>query len=96
PTDLTLKREVIHVDSVVSEDITQNGLKVLHLTVDSFASRTAREVLSAIKRYKLRTGGVLHGLVLDLRSNPGGLLDQAVQVADLFLESGVIVTTKGR
>ena len=96
PTDLLLKREVIHVDSVTSEEITQNGMKALHLTIDSFASRTSREVLTAIKRFKAKHGGVIHGLVLDLRSNPGGLLDQAVQVADLFLESGVIVSTKGR
>jgi carboxyl-terminal processing protease len=71
-------------------------LKVLHLTVENFASRTSREVLNAIKKYKAKNGGVMNGLVLDLRSNPGGLLDQAVQMADLVLQSGVIVTTKGR
>ncbi len=96
PSEMTLKREVIQVDSVTAEEIDKKGLKVLHLTIENFASRTSREVLNAIKKYKGKNGGVMNGLVLDLRSNPGGLLDQAVQVSDLFLQSGVIVTTKGR
>lgn len=96
PSELVLRREVIHVDSVTSKEIDKGGLKVLHLTIENFASRTSREVLSAIKKFRAKHNGVMHGLVLDLRSNPGGLLDQAVQVADLFLEKGVIVTTKGR
>lgn len=95
PSEMVLKREVIHVDSVTSEDIEKGKLKVLHLTIENFASRTSREVLSAIKKFRIKHG-VMHGLILDLRSNPGGLLDQAVQVADLFLQDGVIVTTKGR
>jgi len=96
PVDMKLRREVIHVDSVTAQDINHDGAKILHLTIESFASRTSREVLNAIKKFKLKHGGILNGLILDLRSNPGGLLDQAVQVADLFLDSGVIVTTKGR
>jgi carboxyl-terminal processing protease len=96
PSDISLKREVIHVDSVTVKEINQQGLNVLHLTIETFASRTAREVLTAIKKFKLKHNGNLHGVILDLRANPGGLLDQAVQVADLFLESGVIVSTKGR
>ena len=96
PVDMKLRREVIHVDSVTAKEIDQGRAKILHLTIESFASRTSREVLNAIKKFKLKHGGIINGLVLDLRSNPGGLLDQAVQVADLFLDSGVIVTTKGR
>jgi len=96
PVDISLKREVIHVDSVSSTEIRERGLNVLHLVIDSFASRTSREVLSAIKKARRRSGGSLDGLILDMRSNPGGLLDQAVQVADLFLKSGVIVSTRGR
>ena len=96
PSDISLKREIIHVDSVSAKEISLQGLNVLHLTIETFASRTAREVLTAIKKFKIKHGGSLHGVILDLRSNPGGLLDQAVQVADLFLESGVIVSTKGR
>lgn len=95
PSELVLKREVIHVDSVTVHEIDREGLKVLHLTVENFASRTSREVLSAVKKFRAKHK-VMHGLILDLRANPGGLLDQAVQVADLFLQDGVIVTTKGR
>jgi carboxyl-terminal processing protease len=96
PAEMTLKREVIHVDSVSTREINQNGVNVLHLTIENFASRTSREVLGAIKRFRSKHNGEMHGLVLDMRANPGGLLDQAVQVADLFLQDGVIVTTKGR
>jgi carboxyl-terminal processing protease len=96
PSQMILKREIIHVDSVSAEEIPHPKLKILKLTIENFASRTSREVLGAIKKYRAKTGGVLNGLVLDLRSNPGGLLDQAVQVADLFLQEGVIVTTRGR
>ncbi len=96
PSEINLRREVIHVDSVQVKEIVKNDLKVLHLTVENFASRTSREVMNAIKQFREKHGGKLSGLVLDLRSNPGGLLDQAVQMADLFLQSGVIVSTKGR
>lgn len=96
PTEMSLEREVINVDSVTTKDVSVGETKILHLTIESFSSRTSREVLAAIKKAREKNGGKLHGLVLDLRSNPGGLLDQAVQVADLFLQSGVIVSTKGR
>ena len=96
PSEITLKREVIQVDSVAVQEIEKDGAKILHLTIENFSSRTSREVLNAIKKSRQKYGGFLAGLVLDLRSNPGGLLDQAVQVADLFLQQGVIVTTKGR
>ena len=49
-----------------------------------------------MRQYEAENGGKLDGLVLDLRGNPGGLLDQAVRVADLFLDSGIIVSTVGR
>lgn len=97
PTDMTMRREVIQVDSVTSftESNTGNS-KILRLVIESFSSRTSREVLAAIKKFRAENDGKMHGLILDLRANPGGLLDQAVQVADLFLQNGVIVSTKGR
>lgn len=96
PETIAIKREVIQVDSVESKllDVYQN--KMLHLTIESFSSRTTREVRDAIVKAEKETQRKLAGIVLDLRSNPGGLLDQAVQVSDLFLKSGRIVSTIGR
>lgn len=95
PRSMKLNREIINVDSVEAGEITYGDSKILHLTVESFASRTSKEILNAIKVSKARNNGI-NGLILDLRNNPGGLLDQAVQVVDLFIKSGVIVSTKGR
>ena len=96
PFNMSMKREVIQVDSVSSTEIRDGENAILHVTIDSFASRTSKELWNAIKAAKRNNKGKLEGLIMDLRSNPGGLLDQAVQVADMFLKSGVIVTTKGR
>ncbi len=65
---------------------------VVHARISSFQEETASELRAALIGAKKD----LKGLVLDLRDNPGGLLDQAVQVADLFIESGIIVSTVGR
>jgi carboxyl-terminal processing protease len=96
PFSVKLTREIINVDSVTSKEIKNGSSVILHLTIESFSSRTSREVWAAIKESRARHRDNLAGLILDLRSNPGGLLDQAVQVADLFLKAGVIVSTKGR
>ncbi len=96
PIQVHLKREIIQVDSISSEEIVSKKGSFLKINIENFASRTSREVLTAIKNFKNKHHGQLDGLILDLRSNPGGLLDQAVQVADLFLPSGVIVSTRGR
>jgi carboxyl-terminal processing protease len=96
PRSFDLKREIIHVDSVVEKDSPPGSPGILHLQIENFATRTSRELLSAIKKQRKKNGGWIEGLILDLRSNPGGLLDQAIQVADLFLDKGVIVSTRGR
>ncbi len=96
PETIAIKREVIQVDSVESKIVQVDQNKILHLTVESFASRTTREVRDAIVKAEKETQQKLAGVVLDLRSNPGGLLDQAVQVSDLFLKNGRIVSTIGR
>ncbi|GAC1602846.1 MAG: hypothetical protein NVS4B10_15160 [Myxococcales bacterium] len=67
-----------------------------YVKVKNFADRTDVYLKKALDAMRTRAGGSLKGLVLDLRHNPGGLLDQAVKVADRFLVGGVIVTTKGR
>lgn len=96
PMNISLKREVIQVDSVSANEIRDGENTILHLSIDTFASRTSKEVWAAIRQAKTNSKGKLEGLILDLRSNPGGLLDQAVQIADMFLKTGVIVSTKGR
>lgn len=94
PSELSIKREIIQVDSVIATPVAYQGQSILHLAIESFSARTAKEVQEAIE--KQRAGGEFAGVILDLRGNPGGLLDQAVRVSDLFLRSGDIVSTKGR
>ena len=95
PEELKIKREIIEVKSVASHVTTGPKGNVLHLTIDTFSSRTAQEVAEHLKNFKQKYEAP-RGVILDLRSNPGGLLDQAVAVADMFLDNGVIVATKGR
>ena len=86
-----LTREIINVRSVHSADL---GNNILYTRITSFQDNTTDEYKAAIDSYT-KTKRV-DGLVLDLRDNPGGLLEQAVNIADLFIESGVIVSTVGR
>jgi carboxyl-terminal processing protease len=69
---------------------------VAHIHIGSFNQRTARSVQRAVDEAKREIGDRLRGYILDLRGNPGGLLDQAVAVTDLFLNDGAIVSTQGR
>ncbi len=70
--------------------------RIATIRIDSFNRRTARNVARFIRRAEQDTLGTLKGLILDLRDNPGGLLDQSVLVADMFLDHGQILKTKGR
>jgi carboxyl-terminal processing protease len=67
-----------------------------YIRINSFAEDTTNSVIKEISALKARHGKALRGLILDLRNNPGGLLDQAINVSDIFLDSGEIVSTKGR
>jgi carboxyl-terminal processing protease len=96
PDELNLRREIVQVDSIETNELNFNGNKILRINIENFAARTSREVRSALDIFRKQNNGNIPGVVLDLRGNPGGLLDQAVQVADIFLPSGVIVSTKGR
>lgn len=69
---------------------------ILHLRIDRFNERTAQRVGQKIAEAVLRYGSQFQGIILDLRNNPGGLLKKAVQVADVFLAQGRIITTSGR
>ncbi len=92
PKKITLIREIIFIKSVKYKLI-ESGygyVRILH-----FQEKTGSDVRNAIDTLQKSTGD-LKGLILDLRSNPGGLLDEAIEVADLFLDSGVIVSTDGR
>lgn len=67
-----------------------------YIRLSSFNRHTTAEVRRAVAEARREIGSALRGLILDLRSNPGGLLDEAVSVADLFLKDGLIVATRGR
>lgn len=91
PFDVTVTRDIIEVHSVRTSDL---GDGIGYVRLISFQERTSRDLQEELKA--LREKG-MRGLVLDLRNNPGGLLTQAVQIADLFLEKGkLIVYTEGR
>jgi carboxyl-terminal processing protease len=95
PRRLSLTREVIQVDSVESKLLTTDKGKILYSYIDSFSSRTAIELRDAMIKAQ-RDADPLAGVILDMRGNPGGLLDQAVKVADLFIDEGRILSTQGR
>ena len=88
--DVTIKRDVIKISSVKSKLEEDVG----YIRITTFSEQTSKSTKDAIKEFKKEKN--LRGYVLDLRNNPGGLLDQAVSVSDLFLEKGEIVSTRGR
>jgi len=90
--EIHITREIIRIKSVKFEKL-ENGIGLIRLV--AFQTDTTSELKRALNELKTRNGD-FKGLILDLRNNPGGLLEQAVQVSDLFLTSGVIVSTKGR
>jgi carboxyl-terminal processing protease len=92
PFDVTLTRSVIKIKSVKSR---LEG-KVGYLRISSFSEQTDTGVREEIEKLKKEANGRLQGIVLDLRNNPGGLLTQAVSVADDFLDKGEIVSTRAR
>lgn len=93
PRDLVITRETIRVTSV-SHRMLEPGYG--YLRISTFQADTGPQVARQLAALSRQAGGALKGVVLDLRSNPGGLLNAAVEAADAFLEKGLIVTTKGR
>jgi carboxyl-terminal processing protease len=93
PFDVELERDLIHVASVKSRTL-EPGYG--YVRISHFQSRTTEDLLSALNELEKENGGALNGLVLDLRNNPGGVLNSAVGVSDAFLVGGIIVYTKGR
>jgi len=93
PIDITITRAIIMAQSVRSE-ILEPGFG--YARVSSFQTHTAEDLRKAIEKLKKENENSLSGLILDLRNNPGGILNAAVGVSDLFLDSGLIVYTEGR
>ena len=93
PFEITLKRAIIRLDSVWSELLDE---RFGYARVSQFQPGTAIELKQQLASLEIESADGLAGLVLDLRNNPGGVLDGAVAVSDLFLREGVIVTTRGR
>lgn len=92
PLKLSLTREIIRVASARGEAL---DTQFAYIRIAAFQADTAGEVQRKLEALKA-VGGGLKGLVLDLRRNPGGLLNAGIEVADLFLDEGVIVSTRGR
>lgn len=92
PIELTIKREEIKIRSVKSE------LKddVVYIRITSFTEETDKMIEKALEKAKKGSKNKLKGVILDVRNNPGGLLEQAVGVSDLFLDKGEIVSTRSR
>jgi len=88
PLKIKITRDIIKIQSVYSKKIDDN---ILYLHVTSFDQKVVKDVKDAMEKEHNRTG-----ILLDLRNNPGGLLDQAVGLVDLFVDSGIIVSQKGR
>jgi carboxyl-terminal processing protease len=93
PFEVTLTRAVIKIQSVRSR---LEGDDIAYIRITSFSEQTDTGLEAQFKRLKEQAKGKLIGIVLDLRNNPGGLLDQAVAVSDAFLDKGEIVSTRGR
>jgi len=93
PREISLVRENIKIKSVKGRML-EDGFAYAHIT--QFQERTADDLHKLLKDLRGESNGALAGLILDLRNNPGGLLDQAVKVSDTFLAEGLIVYTDGR
>jgi carboxyl-terminal processing protease len=92
PFDVTITRAIIKIESVrwrIEGDVG-------YLRVATFSKATGDGVAKAMRDIRRRLGGRMKGLVVDLRNNPGGLLDQSVSLADAFLERGTVVSVRGR
>ncbi len=93
PRPFTLERDMIKVVSTEGR-LLEPGYAYARLR--AFQENTSKDLQRLLEKLAKQTGGRLQGLVLDLRDNPGGLLDQAIQVADIWVRDGLIVYTKGR
>lgn len=91
PINFTVPRKVINIPSVTVEDL---GDGYIYAKVNTFQQRSAIELKKKIN--KIARGSAIKGLILDVRNNPGGLLSQAIDISDLFIKKGMIVSTRSR
>ena len=93
PLDISITRGKVKIKSVKST-VLDDGY--LYVRITSFIENTSADLEQVISDYKKRQNGQIEGVLIDLRRNPGGLLEQAIKVSDLFIKEGVIVSTIGR
>ena len=93
PFNVTVTRDIIKIRSVRSR---MEGGDIAYVRITSFSEQTTSGVEQSIKSLRKKAKGKLAGIVIDLRNNPGGLLDQSVKVSDAFLDQGEIVSTRSR
>ena len=93
PFDIAMQREIIHIQVVKSRLIDGN---LAYLRVTTFSDKTDSSLHAAYAALKQQSGNKLKGIMLDLRNNPGGLLDQGVDVADDFINKGEVLSTRAR
>ena len=93
PVEVSITRKIIHVSSVRGR---LEGDDIGFIRVTQFSEQTSDTLKKAIADLSTQSGNKLRGFIVDLRNNPGGLLDQAISVSDAFLEKGEIVSTRGR
>ncbi len=93
PFDITITRQEIKIQSVKTEIKNDD---ILYVRISSFAEENDKNITKSVEDAKKKLGDKLKGLVIDVRNNPGGLLDQAISVSDLFLDKGEIVSTRSR
>jgi len=89
--DVTLVRDEIPMHSVKTMEL-EPGL--FYIRISNFQANTTRDFLKALRKQQKKEA--IEGLILDLRNNPGGLLDQSVKITDVFIDKGIIVSTRGR
>nr|PZN87009.1 MAG: peptidase S41 [Pseudomonadota bacterium] len=94
PFDVTIIRDIIRISAVKSR--LEADDQVAYIKITTFNEQTHSNLVKAVEELKKKAGNKLKGYIIDLRNNPGGLLDQAVAVSDAFLDKGAIVLTKGR
>ena len=93
PLEITVTRDIIQIASVKSRVLDE---QFGYIRISNFQNATARDMVSKLQELHKEIDGPIRGLVLDLRNNPGGVLNAAVSVSDAFLEGGLIVYTEGR